>query len=326
MALENITNSQSLPSKPTDVCANCNVSACASHDAAEDGAVVLKKCTACLLVKYCSVDCQRAHRSKHKKECKRRAAELMDELLYGQGRERPEGDFCLICTLPIPLPMGDHSLFNVCCMKLVCDGCSVEATRRGMGETCEFCRTPVPKDCASTLAMAKKRIDAGDAEATNFLANNYYHGHGGLGLQKDINRAIELWAEAAELGSVDARFRLGNAYISGEGVEKDEERGAFLWKQAAMKGDARSRFFLGGFELEKGNCNLALKHFSISAKMGHADSLDMIKKLFMDGVATKVQYAEALKGYGDAVEETKSHQREEAKRVLECWRKGRKQT
>ena len=47
-----------------------------------------------------------AHRKQHKKECKKRAAELKDEQLYSQGHERPEGNFCPICTLPIPLPMG----------------------------------------------------------------------------------------------------------------------------------------------------------------------------------------------------------------------------
>ena len=34
------------------------------------------------------------------------------------------------------------------------------------------------------------------------------------------------------------------------------------------------------------------------------------------GVATKEQYAEALKGYQDAVEETKSHDRDKAKAYL----------
>ena len=97
------------------VCANCG-------KAGGDG-VKLRNCTACLLVKYCGVDCQRAHRKQHKKACKKRAAELKDERLYGQGHERPEGDFCPICTLPIPLPMEKHSVFNVCCMKRVCDGC-----------------------------------------------------------------------------------------------------------------------------------------------------------------------------------------------------------
>ena len=134
MAFADITNNISLsPPTRADVCANCNVSADASREAAGDGAnVLLKNCAACLLVKYCSVDCQRDHRSKHKKECKRRAAELKDERLYGQGHERPEGDFCPICTLPIPLRMEEHSVFNACCMKRVCKGCLMALRQRGM--------------------------------------------------------------------------------------------------------------------------------------------------------------------------------------------------
>ena len=57
---------------------------------------------------------------------------------------------------------------------------------------------------------------------------------------------------------------------------------------------------------------MAFQHFIISAKMGHSDSLDVIKNMFMKGLATKVQYAEALKGYQNALEESKSPQREEA--------------
>ena len=42
----------------------------------------LKKCTACKMVKYCNRDCQVAHRARHKKECKKRAAEIYDETLF----------------------------------------------------------------------------------------------------------------------------------------------------------------------------------------------------------------------------------------------------
>ena len=78
--------------------------------------------------------------------------------------------------------------------------------------------------------------------------------------------------------------------------------------------DVYSRDSLGDVEYNAGNYHLALKHFLISAKMGYKDSLDEIKRMFSHGIATKAQYAEALKGYQDAVEETKSHQREEAVR------------
>ena len=38
----------------------------------------------------------------------------------------------------------------------------------------------------------------------------------------------------------------------------------------------------------------------------------MIKKMFMARVATKEEYAKVLKGYQDAMEEMKSHDRDEA--------------
>ena len=54
----------------------------------------------------------------------------------------------------------------------------------------------------------------------------------------------------------------------------------------------------------------------ISAKMGYGNSLNSLKNRFMNGQATKAQYAEALRGYQDAIEEMKSPQkREEAKRL-----------
>ena len=83
-----------------------------------------------------------------------------------------------------------------------------------------------------------------------------------------------------------------------------------------MKGHVESRHSLGDVEFDdEGNYELALQHWMISAKMGYEESLDGIKKLFMSGHATKAQYAEALRGYQDAVEEMKSPQREEAKRL-----------
>ncbi|EJK56744.1 hypothetical protein THAOC_23309 [Thalassiosira oceanica] len=122
-------------SETGEACANCG-----THGS---DTVKLKNCTACCLVKYCGVDCQRAHRKQHKKACKQRAAELKDEELYGQGHERLEGDFCPICTLPILIPMNKHSGFNTCCMKRICHGCDLAARKRGMGD-CPFCRSPRP--------------------------------------------------------------------------------------------------------------------------------------------------------------------------------------
>ena len=232
-------------------------------------------------------------------------------LLMASGHERPEGEVCPICCLLIELPMGRHSKLNACCMKRVCDGCRFAAHRKGIYNSCPFCRTPLTNDEASRLTMIHKRVDKGDAEANRFLGNQYYHG--GHGLAKDVPRAIDLFTEAAELGSIDAHLNLGNVYYNGHVGEKDEPRAMHHWKQAAMKGHVLSRHNLASIEYQRGNCDLAVQHWMISAKLGLEDSLNGIKDMFTKGQATKAQYAEALVGYRDAVEEMMSPQREEAK-------------
>ncbi|EJK57180.1 hypothetical protein THAOC_22804 [Thalassiosira oceanica] len=299
--------------RPTDTTiAGDGDEACANCGKQGSDTVKLRKCTACRLVKYCGVVCQRAHRKQHKKACKQRAAELKDEQLYSQGHERPEGDFCPICTLPIPLPMGEHSGFNVCCMKKICDGCHVAAGKRGMFD-CAFCRTRYPGNDADKLAMVQVRVAKKDPEAIYHLGTKYCHGE--LGLQKDMRKAVELWSEAAELGSIDALYSLGVAYHRGDGVQQDRAIAVELYRKAAMKGHVDGRHNLGCFEREKGNYNHAVKHFLISAKMGDKKSVETIKMLFMGGLATKKQYAEAMRGHQDAAEEMKSHDRDEAKRL-----------
>ena len=290
--------------RDVDLCANCG-----KH---ESDTIKLKNCTACRLVKYCGVDCQRAHRKHHKKACKERAAELKDEQLYSQGHERPEGGFCPICTLPIPLPINEHSFFKACCMKRICDGCSVATRKRGMTD-CAFCRTPLPDNNADRLAMFLARVKKKDPEAINQLGIKYFFGK--LGLQEDMRKAAELFTAAAELGSVDALYRLGVSYQRGDGVEQDKEKAAEFYKKAAMQGYADSRHNLGNHEGRKGNYDRAVRHFLISAKMGYKKSVQNIKEMFMGGIATKEQYAQALKEYQDAVEGMKSHDRDEAKRL-----------
>ena len=80
-----------------------------------------------------------------------------------------------------------------------------------------------------------------------------------------------------------------------------------------MCGHVSARFNLGYQETDAGHYDLALQHFLISATMGHENSLIMVKRLFMKSLATKPDYAAALRGYQHAVEEMSSTDRAEAK-------------
>src|SRR6056300_222512 len=75
----------------------------------------LNTCNKCKMVKYCNAACKKKHRSKHKKACERRVAELHDEELF---KEPPPQDECPICLLP--LPHNGQITFKSCCGKLIC--------------------------------------------------------------------------------------------------------------------------------------------------------------------------------------------------------------
>ena len=102
----------------------------------------LNTCNKCKMVKYCNAACKKKHRSKHKKACERRVAELHDEELF---KEPPPREECPICFLPLPLDVGQSS-FSSCCGKIICCGCIVaineEARGRGKINLCAFCREP----------------------------------------------------------------------------------------------------------------------------------------------------------------------------------------
>ena len=229
-------------------------------------------------------------------------------VLMKRGRKRSEEDDCPICQLPLPLDTK-QSLFNPCCMKKVCNGCELAARKRGMLD-CPFCRTPTPER-SQVLAMVQKRVDAGDPVAIFFLGYQYRLGQ--YGLKKDVPRTVELFERAAKHGVREAHFNLGCLHLVGTDMKKDMDKAIRHWEAAAMFGDVGSRFNLGHNEFDAGNYDLALQHWMISSKLGHEKSLNEVKSFFMAGLATKSDYAEALRGYQNAIEEMSSPERDEAK-------------
>ncbi|EJK71756.1 hypothetical protein THAOC_06776, partial [Thalassiosira oceanica] len=111
----------------------------------------------------------------------------------------------------------------------------------------------------------------------------------------------------------------------GRWVDKDEAKASKFCMKAAMQGCVEARYNLGNHEGRKGNYDRAVRHFLISAKMGDKRSIESIKMMFAGGLATK-EYAEALRGCQDAVEEMKSHDRDEAKRLGSICRGGNEQS
>lgn len=290
----------------------------------------LKTCNGCKAVKYCNAACQRAHRKQHKNDCKQRAAEferglyeigkcaaeLFDEILF---KQPPRRDDCPICFLPL-LAEGDNIYF-VCCGKLVCCGCIFEMLGNNKSEKennealCPFCREQAASSDKESIERNKKRMEACDAEA--FYQYGISHFFGESGLPQDTGKALEVWLHAAELGSVMAHYKLGTMYNDGISVETNHTKALYHYQQAALGGNELGRHNLGCIEANEGNVDRAMKHWMIAAGTGSKESLESIRKEYVNGNVTKSQFEKALRGYQKCIDEGKSDQRLRAKRIIE---------
>jgi len=267
----------------------------------------MNTCNKCKEVKYCNAACKKKHRSKHKKKCERRVAELHDEQLF----KEVEPEECPICFLPMPID-NNTSQFQTCCGKRICNGCKLAMKMRKGKKLCPFCRMP-PKSGAEAITRMKKLVDKGDANALSNLGLIYFRGNHGL--PRDYQKAHELWNEAGDLGCAEAYYNLGIVYRRGDGLEVDMKKAKHYYELAAMKGHIKARHNLGVLEGDLVNDQRAFKHLIIAAKAGTKESLKLVKLGFIDGQVTKDEYEKTLRAYHERQKEMKSDARDKAAQI-----------
>ena len=290
----------STPSDEADeICASCGI--------AKGDDIKLKKCTACKLLQYCSVACQKEHRPQHKRDCKRRALELREELLFRQPESGYRGD-CPICFIPLSLDVKKATRYS-CCSKIVCNGCVyanfLRQEEESLESSCPFCRMPISSSEIEVNQYCMKRIEANDPVAIHSMGVNYYD-------QQNYSSAFQHSSKAAQLGNVGAHYQLALLYMNGNGVEKDNKKEMYHWEEAAIGGHPVARYNLGIFEGRADRSERATKHFIIAANLGHDDSIAGLKECFKMGVVSKENYAAALRAHQAALDATKSPHRERA--------------
>ena len=291
----------------TDTTTDATTTTCAS--CGKEGGN-LNTCNKCNMIKYCNAACKKKHRSKHKKACERRVAELHGEALF---KEHPPLEDCPICFLPLPLDRG-QTTFQSCCGKIICAGCDdamdEEARGRRKVNLCAFCRVPEATSDEENVKRLMKLTEANNANAFYNLGGYYARGEGML---RDFTKANELYLKAGELGCAEGYCKLGYSYRVGRGVEIDKEKAKYYCELAAMNGNVKARHNLGFVEVEAGNEQRAMKHFVIAAKAGFKPSLDAANGGFMSGYVTKDEYADTFCAYQKIQDEMKSDTRDEAR-------------
>lgn len=103
----------------------------------------------------------------------------------------------------------------------------------------------------------------------------------------EYEKSAEWFQKAADEGSAYAKNDLANAYLLGRGVDKNIEKGLDLYQQAAAAGDEYAMFNLGSYyykEAEKPDYKLAAQWYNKSiAVQPHACSLNGLAILYANG-------------------------------------------
>jgi TPR repeat protein len=149
-----------------------------------------------------------------------------------------------------------------------------------------------------------RRVEANDAEAMYVLGSHYQAGYGGL--QQNEERAMELWIQAAKLGSCQAQFQLGIIY--GEGG--DLKKAKIHYEAAAMAGHEGARYNLGYIEHDSGNVERALKHSMIAASAGHHKAMNALRGAFNHGFVSRDEIDPILTSYNNSCAEMRSEARD----------------
>jgi len=241
-------------------------------------------------------------------------------------QEPPPKEDCQICFLPMPHSSGicgvPNPIYHPCCGKMVCSGCvkaSINEMNKGnLKRWCSYCRVPLPRSDKEYVKRIKKRMKLNEAEAFYELGTDYRDGN--LGLSKDLNKVLELWNQAAELGSINAHYELALCLYYGKWAEKDKKKAIQHYKLAAIGGHERARHNLGLIEMSNGNMDRSMKHHMIAAKSGHDESLKEVGIGYKAGLVTKDEYVSTLRAYQQTIDQMKSKEREEARVHLESRR------
>jgi TPR repeat protein len=229
----------------------------------------------------------------------------------------------IICCMPLPpatissVPISNYAEANEelagmgtkeyysCCGKAICGGCIYSFHESGNNAKCPFCNSDrADKTDEDKVEELMKRVEANDAGAIYVLGS--YYAQGQLGLLQDQAKAMELWKQAAGLGSSEVHYELGIEFYAGGDLKKAK----FHWEAAAMAGHEVARFNLGTMEAQSGNMERAVKHWAIASSAGHHNAMINLLVALKRDLVPQDEIESALTAYNNSCVEMRSEARD----------------
>ncbi len=155
-----------------------------------------------------------------------------------------------------------------------------------------------------SLEIAAPIAQAGDADAQHLLGYIYENG---LGVPRDMVRALAFYSKAANQGQADSQYALGDLAFTGDGVKRNLERAAGWYKLAAARSHAGAKAQLGvmhaqGLYFPK-DINKAIEYFEQAASAGDGDAQYNLGAIYLTGEGKPQDYAMAARLFEEAAEQ-----------------------
>jgi len=141
----------------------------------------------------------------------------------------------------------------------------------------------------------QEEAENGDAKAQYVLAIIY---HDGLGITKDLKKAVKWFKKSAEQGNAVSQTRLGKKYEDGSGVKRDYGESLRWYRKAAEQGLGLAQHSLGKmYENGKGVLKDDVKAFmfySVAAKNGHEFARKSLGEIWNQLTPVQLEEAKTL--------------------------------
>lgn len=126
-------------------------------------------------------------------------------------------------------------------------------------------------------------------------------------MQKDYDKAFELFNEAAALGYSPAIYNTAVCYLDGKGVEKDSVEAFRHFRKAANMGESKALHnlascYMHGVGTEK-NDSLAVHYYTMSANNGTAISQAILGHMYMNGTGVGQDSIKGREWYSKAADQ-----------------------
>lgn len=155
------------------------------------------------------------------------------------------------------------------------------------------------KACAASGAkrvmLLQKAADAGSLEAMYDLGDCYYDGEG---VEKNLPLAIKWMTNAADGGYVKAQAALGATYFQGmEGLDQNYALSEKYLLMAAKKDNTDAQAFISFLYIAMEEYDKALLWARKAAQMDHPQAYFALGRIYDEGLGVEVDHKEGLKWY-----------------------------